>query len=466
MSSKHKYLFKNVFLFSINNFVPKLLSILLIPLYTNCLTTAEYGVSDLITTTVALLIPIFTLDIQDAVMRFALDKAYKKNDVFSVALRIILVGTGIVCIGTYVVSLFNIPGLEDSYLFFFVLMYFTTALYNSISLFCRGIDKVNVMVVAGVIQSVVTLSANILFLVVFQWRLTGYLFANTIGSVIALIWCFLGAKLHRYIKWTTTKGVFKDMVTFSFPLIFSVIAWWVNNASSRYILSWMSGVAVSGLFAISYKIPNILTIFQNIFFQAWSISAIKEFDKNDSDGFISNMYNMMNFAMITVCSGIILINIPVSDFLYSKEFFEAWKFVPPLLVSVVFNAMALFIGSIFTAVKDTKTLSISTIVGAVINLICNFIFVYFWSAYGAALATTIGYAVVLLMRHIILHKHIYMHIVWWRDLTAYGLLIFQMILAFWGARYSIPQITILITIVSLYFKEIKQLFLFIKRRVT
>ena len=464
MDNKHKYLAKNVALFSINNFVPKLLSILLIPLYTNCLSTTEYGISDLLTTTVSLLIPIFTLDIQDAVLRFALDKQYNKEDVFSIAFRIILVGTGLVCIGTYLVSLFNIPGVEDSYLLFFVLMYFTTALYNSVSLFCRGIDKVHIMVVGGIVQSVVTLSANILFLLVFEWGLVGYLLANTVGSVLALAWYFIGAKLHRYIKWKYPKNVFRDMVAFSFPLIFSVIAWWVNNASSRYVLTWMSGVAVSGLFAIAYKIPNILTMFQNIFFQAWSISAIKEFNRDDSDGFISNMYNMMNFAMITVCSGIMLVNIPVSDFLYSKEFFEAWKFVPPLLLSVVFNAMALFIGSIFTAVKDTKTLSVSTIIGAGVNTICNFIFIYYWGAYGAALATMFGYAVVLIMRHIILRKHIHMHIVWCRDIIAYGLLILQMLLSISGLRYVWLQAVVLLVIFVLYFKEIKRLAVFVTRR--
>ena len=264
MASKQKYLAKNVLLFSISGFVPKVLSIILIPLYTSYLTTAEYGVSDLISTTVSLLIPIFTLDIQDAVMRFALDKSDDQKDVFSVAIRIIMIGTALVCGGVAIVSLLNIPGIEKSYLLFFVIMYFSTAVYNTVSLFCRGIDKVNVMVVGSIINSIISLSANILFLVVFKWGLNGYLLANSLGSVIALVWCILGAKLHRDWNFSIPRNVHKDMIAFSFPLIFSVIAWWINNASDRYILTWMSGVAVSGLYAVSYKIPNILSMFQNI----------------------------------------------------------------------------------------------------------------------------------------------------------------------------------------------------------
>lgn len=453
MANKQKYLAKNVLLFSISGFIPKVLSIFLVPLYTSYLTTAEYGVSDLISTTVSLLIPIFTLDIQDAVMRFALDKKYDQKDVFSAAIRIVLVGTVLVCGGVAIISLLNIPGIEKSYLFFFVIMYFSTAVYNTISLFCRGIDKVNVMVVGSIINSIVSLSANILFLVAFKWGLNGYLLANSLGSVIALIWCILGAKLHRYCKLSISRNVYKDMIAFSFPLIFSVIAWWINNASDRYILTWMSGVAVSGLYAVSYKIPNILSMFQNIFAQAWSISAVKEFDKDDTDGFMSNTYNMMNFGMIALCSGIMIMNIPIAKILYSNDFFEAWKFVPPLLIAVVFNAMALFIGSIFTAVKDTKILSISTIIGAVVNTVCNFIFIYFWGAYGAAMATMFGYAVVLGMRHVILRKHLILKLNWKRDFSAYAMLLIQLVLSFFGAKTLILQVISFVVILVLFRKE-------------
>lgn len=453
MASKQKYLAKNVLLFSISGFVPKILSIVLIPLYTSCLTTAEYGVSDLISTTVSLLIPIFTLDIQDAVMRFALDKSYDPKDVFSVAIRIILIGTVLVCGGVAVIALLDVPGIENSYLFFFVIMYFSTAIYNTVSLFCRGIDKVNVMVVASIINSVVSLSANVLFLVVFKWGLNGYLLANSLGSVVSLIWCILGAKLYQYWKFNITEQVSKDMIAFSFPLIFSVIAWWINNASDRYILTWMSGVAVSGLYALSYKMPNILSIFQNVFAQAWSISAVKEFDKNDTDGFMSNTYNMINFGMSVVCSALMIMNIPIAKILYSNDFFEAWRFVPPLLIAVVFNAMSLFIGSIFTAVKDTKTLSISTIIGAFVNIVCNFILIYLWGAYGAAVATLLGYLVVLLMRHVILRKHILLHLKWGRDVSVYAILIIQMILCLWGLKTLVLQVVLCIGIIVLYRKE-------------
>ncbi len=454
MNSKYSYLSKNILLFSLNGFIPKVLSFILIPIYTGYLTEAQYGVSDLITTTVQLLIPIFTLDIQDAVMRFAMDKEYDNKRVFTVSMRIVFFGTFLVALLSFIAGLIKIPGIEPLYLIFLVLMFFTSALANSFSLFCRGIDKVQAVVVGGILNSAVTLLANILFLVVFKWGLVGYLVANTLGALVALVYEFFAAKLYKYITTVVDKKLSKEMIAFSFPLIFSTIAWWINNASDRYVITFMCGISVSGLYAIAYKIPTILSMFQNIFTQAWSISAIKEYDKDDSDGFVGNMYNTVNFTMMLACSVLMLINIPIAYILYSEDFFVAWKFVPPLLISVVFNAMALFIGSIFTAVKDTKTLSMSTVFGAVINTVCNFVFIYFWGAYGAAIATLLGYAATLLFRHIILRKHIKLKINWTRDIIAYAVLIIQMVIAYFGFKLTLLQLIATFVLILLFRKEL------------
>ena len=465
MQKKYSYLSKNVLLFSLNGFIPKILSFILIPIYTGYLTEAQYGVSDLITTTVQLLVPIFTIDIQDAVMRYALDNDHDNRDVFSACLKIVSIGTLLVTLGAVVTYFLHIPGIEPMYLVFVVLMFLSTSLTNCFSLFCRGIDQVKVIVIGSVLHSVITLTANILFLTVFHWGLTGFLVANTIGTMLTLVYEFVAAKLYRYIRLSINKQTFREMVSFSFPLIFSVVAWWINNASDHYVLAWISGVATSGLYAIAYKIPNLLSMFQNIFTQAWSISAIKEFDKDDSDGFVGKMYNTVNFAMMLVCSVIIILDVPIAYFLYSNDFFEAWRFVPPLLISVVFNAMALFIGSIFTAVKDTKTLSISTLIGAGINTVCNVVFIYFWGAYGAAIATLIGYGVTLVMRHIILRKHIRMKIHWPRDIAAYAALIAQMIVAYFGWKTIPLQVIATVVLIVLYRKEIGAILKLVKNKL-
>ena len=457
MKNKNKYLLKNVGLFMISGFVPSLLSFILIPIYTSYLSQYDYGISDLITTTATLLVPIFTLDIQDAVIRYVLDKKYKKDDVFSIGLKIDAIGLLLVIVIASVVCLLDIFKLPTYFFIFLVVFYTTISFNNLVNLFCRGIDKVKNIVIGSIINSVITLSLNIIFLVVFKMGIKGYLLANSIGSAITIIYLFFSVKLYKYIKKADNKKLKKEMLIYSFPLIFSVIAWWINNASDRYIVTAISGVAASGLYAISYKIPSLLTVMQNIFAQAWSISAIKEFDREDTDGFIGNLYDLMNFGMCLVCSVIMIFNIIIAKMLYSNEFFAAWQFVPPLLISIVFNAMALFIGSLFTAVKDTKKLSVSTIIGAVVNIILNIILINIIGVYGAAIATMISYMVVLIIRDIGIKKYIKLKnnsgITW----ASYGILVLQMIFAYFGNRFIIVQCVCAILIVIMYRNKIKDI---------
>lgn len=65
---------KNMLIFSIGSFASKMMGYFLIPFYTAILSNAEYGVYDIVVTTVNLVFPIFTLLITESTMRFALDK--------------------------------------------------------------------------------------------------------------------------------------------------------------------------------------------------------------------------------------------------------------------------------------------------------------------------------------------------------------------------------------------------------
>lgn len=456
MLDKVKYLSKNVLLFALSSFVPKFLAFFLVPIYTSYLSTTDYGMADLITTTAFLLIPILSLDVQDAVLRFSMDKKYDQKDIFSTALKINFIGLIVAIFLVTIIDIFNVFNVPNYFYIFLILNYFSNALFNSVNLFCKGIDNVKVVVVGSIVNSILMLVCNILFLVAFKMGVIGYLLANTIGIFISTIYMFIRAKLIKFIDFKAK--IRKEMIVYSFPLIFSVISWWINNASDRYILTYICGVSVSGLYAISYKIPNLLSVFQNIFSQAWSISAIKDYDELDSDGFVGKTYTMMNMSMCLLCSGIMILNVLISKILYSGDFANAWQFVPPLLLSVVFNAMALFIGSIFTAVKDTKTLSYTTIIGALINTFMNFILISFFGAYGASIATVIGYFVVLVLRNIALKKYIKIKTNMILNYFSYLLLLFQTVLAYFGNRFIVPQLIILTLILLIYRDHIRLIF--------
>ena len=93
MDKKTKKLISNTFLFLIGGIGTKIIQFFLVPLYTYTLTTSEFGTTDLVLTTINFLIPFFSIQISDGLLRFGLDKKQNQNDVINCAFKILCIGS-------------------------------------------------------------------------------------------------------------------------------------------------------------------------------------------------------------------------------------------------------------------------------------------------------------------------------------------------------------------------------------
>ena len=87
-SNKYIRLIKNIGMLLAGNFVSKVLLFLMVPFYTSILTTSDYGTADLISNTVLLVLPLFSVLMNEAVMRFTLDQTTDRKQVFSIAMTV------------------------------------------------------------------------------------------------------------------------------------------------------------------------------------------------------------------------------------------------------------------------------------------------------------------------------------------------------------------------------------------
>lgn len=469
--SKVAGLLKNILLFFIASFVPKTISFFLVPLYTECLTTTEYGTIDLITTAVQLLLPIFTLQVQDAVLRFSMERDQKPTEVFTIGLRITFVGFMLVLIGSTAVFASGLVVLEWEYIVYFILSYIVSALMNIFTYFMRAIDRVALITIASILNSVITVSCNLLFLLGFEWGWRGYLVANLLGHSVSIVFLFFFGKLYKQIhRGRINRGLFRQIVNFSLPMIVSALSWWVNNSLDKYILTFFCGVSAAGLLAVAYKIPTVLSALGNIVSKGFSISVIENFDSEDSDGFLGQSYALFSFCIVIGSSGLMLINQPLSSFLFANDFYAAWPIVPPLIYAVMMSMLTLLCQQIFVAMKRTKIISRTTFLGAVLNIVLNLLLIPQYEAYGAAIATAISFTVVWIVQYAVVRRHVKMKNNIAKEIIAYILLAVQMLCANFGNKMVLVQVLILCVIVIAYIKEckncIRSIYNFVKKRVS
>lgn len=455
---RYRYLLKNIGILTLGSFATKLLSFFLVPLYTNILTTAEYGTYDLFNTTIGVLLPILTMNIQDSVLRFALDNQHSRTSIVSVGVRYLLIGSGITALGLAVNSILNLNGMLKEYAVFFFLMFFMQALSGILLAYSRGTERVSDLAVSGVISSAVAIGCNIVFLVAFQWGLVGYFLANLSGSLVQCLYLiFRGGGVHEVDFRRRYSRTEKEMLAYCRPLIANSIAWWVNNTSDRYIVVFFCGLAENGIYAVGSKIPSILNLFQSIFSQAWAISVVKDFDPEDKSGFFTNTYKTYNCIMVILCSAIIVADKMLARFLYAKDFYMAWRFVPWLTIAIVFGSASGYIGGIFAAIKQTKLSSRAAIVGAVTNVFLNLLLTPVMGAMGASVATTISYFAAWVFRYSYSRRYIKMRINLRRDLAAYAILVAQAIVLCAVEQAGIlylTEIALFCVIAALYSKDV------------
>ena len=423
---RYTYLAKNIGLLALSNFATKTLSFFLVPLYTAVLSTSDYGIYDLFYTTVGVLLPILTLNIQEGVLRYALERDFNKDAVVTIGFRYLLLGSIIVGVGLVINDIFDISVILEQYGIYFFLIFVAQALSGMVTFYTRGIGHIRDLSVTSVITSAVTIMLNIVFLLVFQWGLVGYFLANILGPFAQCIYLIFSGQMVQRTHWLKAYPIeSKLLVVYSLPLVANSLAWWVNNSSDRYIVIFFCGIAANGIYSVASKIPSILAVFQSIFSQAWTLSAVQDFDPEDSNGFFANTYKGYNCLMTIICSLLIVLDKPLASFLYAKDFYTAWQYVPWLTIAILFGAMAGYIGGIFIAVKNSKIFASSTLVGALINVVLNFLVVPIMGPLGAAISTAICYVVVWIIRLIQSREYIHMRINLARDIISYIVLSIQ-----------------------------------------
>lgn len=397
MNHKYKKLLSDSFLFMISNFASKVLVFLLLPLYTNILSPYEYGIADLMTTTINLLYPILTLSISEAALRFAFDQDIAKKDVLSTSLLLITVGTVLLCFSKGIVRL--ISAELNEYWFYFCLMYFSMVLQTCFSYYTRGVNKTKLFALQGFIYTIALVVSNIIFLVVINIGLVGYLISIIIAHLASTLFMIIVGKYYKDMFSTHLNvSLLKEMLTYSVPMIPTIIAWWVMQTSDKYMIIWLEGIDISGIYSVAYKIPSVLAIITSLFTQAWQVSAISNYKEVDNAKFISTVYKYYNLVSVIACAALILLSKVLGKLLYSNEFFTAWRYVPILLIAYIFSGLTGFLAAIFTSSKKTSMLLWSSGVGAIFNIVMNLGFIHWFGAMGAAITTLLGFVITWIMR--------------------------------------------------------------------
>ncbi len=399
-------LVKNTLIYAVGNLGSRLLSFLIVPLYSFYLTKSELGQYDLLLSSVSIFVPFITLQIADSVYRWLIEA----KDNIGLQKQAITVGSFVVLMN--IVFAFSIYFLlrdkfRIEYIHFFIAILFLNISYSYLQQVCRGIQKNKLYSESGILFSLVYVVANIVIIVFYNINVK-ILFTSTIlAYLITIIYMLIKTRYIYYIDFKNLSfQIARRMINYSLPLIPNTVSWFLINEANKFIILSKLSISDNGIYAIANKFPTILTILTSVFVLAWQDkSFIEEINERVK---INNTIIYENYINIVFGLAIILISISKLILHYSvgSEFYEAWKYMPMLYVAVGFSSLANFLGTFYLKSKLTKGLFLAAIVGGAINILSTYLLINEIGLYAPVYGTLIGFVVVWLIRTMHTKKHI------------------------------------------------------------
>ncbi len=387
----------------------------LLPVHTNYLSTAEYGIVGLLFASLAILNVIYRYGIDVAFLRFFIleeDKIEKKK-VFSTAFLSIL-GAGIIfslIMNIFPQFLSRAIFQDQSYILLIRLsagILIADALVEIPFRVLRAEEKSFSFCLLKFLNVAANFSLNILFIVHLKKGIEGVFLANLISSVFTLITVL--PIIITWIKVSVVLKVLKELLVFGIPYIPSLLSVIIMGQIGRFFLDRMVSAEATGIFNAGYKLGMFMSLVVTAFRFAWHpffLSVSKEDNaKEIYRKVLTYFIVVIGFIFLVICfflEEIVHINV-FGVTLFGEKFLPGISIVP--IVMLAYVAYGIYINFIVGIYMEKKTVYLPFITGsgAAVAIISNFIFVPLWGITGAAVSTFIAYMSMAIILYIINQK--------------------------------------------------------------
>lgn len=402
--------------------IGRLLNYLLVPLYTRVFAPAEYGVVTEIYAYVAFLFVFMTYGMETAFFRFSTNHDQKER-VFATSLFSLLITSLIVVVAAFAFSgsLSNSIGYAENseYIRWFTLILAADAISSIPYAYLRLKNKALRFSLIKVVNIATNIAFNLLFIVFLPWLLktnpdltgtwffsilynpqigVGYIFiSNLIASLITLA-MLLPTMFETDLK--PDLKLLKEMLKYSWPLMVFGLAGIINETFDRVILKHLlpgtDAMAQLGIYGACYKVSILMTLF----IQTYRYAAEPFFFDHSRSQDAKKTYARLMHYFIIICLFIyllIMLNIDIVILFIGPEFREGADVIPILLWANLFLGVFYNLSVWFKLTDKTLTGAMISVTGAVITLVLNFILIPYLGYMGAAWATFICYASMMLI---------------------------------------------------------------------
>ncbi|MCV9388011.1 lipopolysaccharide biosynthesis protein [Reichenbachiella ulvae] len=298
-----------------------------------------------------------------------------------------------------------------------------------------------------------------------------YIFLSNLIANASVV--FLLYQEFKGFRFSLNREKLQPMIKYAMPLLIMSLAVVTNEMLSRTILKYwlpegyypgLSNQEVLGIFGACYK----LSVFMLLGIQAFRYAAEPFFfshseNKNSPQLFTKVMTGFIIFNCLVFYA--VSVNLkPIGVvFLTNPEYREAIFIVPILLMGYLFSGINYNLSVWYKLTDQTKYGAIITSIGAIITIALNYYLIPVWGYLGSAIATFATFFTMATISYILGRKYYPIpydlpKALEYLVLSSIGVaIIYPLELGHWFLDFVIKNLTVILFIAYIYFRERKQL---------
>lgn len=423
--SLFKNLFKQTAIYGLATVVPRMLSFLLVGLYTKYLPDDEYGDVNVIFSWIVLFNVILAYGMETSFFRFySTDNSREVESTSTISLFWSSIGFLFLALlgRTY---LANWSGIEEQYITYtiWILVLDALVIIPFSKLRAQGRPLYYTAIKVG--NVVVNLGLNVVFIALLPawaaakpssfWGMIyidnfqiGYIFvSNLIASFLTLL---VLAPHYFKINWSFDKVLWKKMMRYSLPVLVAGIAFAINESFDRILLENLLPEDIAkakvGQYSACYKIALFMTLYATAFrlgIEPFFFSYAKNESAPKTYAMITKYFII--FGSLILVGVVVFADVIKVLLIKSPEYWEAMKVVPLIILANFFLGIYHNLSVWYKLTDKTKMGAYISIVGALVTLGLNFLLIEKYDYMGSAIATISAYGTMMIISYFLGNKY-------------------------------------------------------------
>jgi O-antigen/teichoic acid export membrane protein len=414
MFDKLKELTKDTAIYGISTMVGRFLNFILVPFYTNIFVPSDYGIVQLLYAYVAILNIVFIYGLDSAYLKFAAfkdigdDKDNFSTPYIAVFAISLLISLAVIFNADVIGASFEIPSQYNYLIYLAIAIIFVDA--NAVIPFLklRLERKAKIFSLFKIINISVNIFLNLYLILALKWGIEAILVSNLSATIVSLL--LVSPTIIKNFKFRFHTLLFKRMLKFGLPFLPAGFAVMLVQVIDVPILQKLTDLGTVGIYKANYKLGIFMMLFVNMFQYAWQpffLQNAKDPSAREMFSKVLTYFTLVGSILLIVISLFIndVAKIQVAGYsLIGSEYWSGLNIVPIVLLAYLINGMYIIFSAGIYIEEKSIYVPIITGLGALVNVVANFVLIPVLNITGAALATLASYFVMAMGYYYVTQK--------------------------------------------------------------